>query len=125
VPRFRYFSRPEISDVCCAMQDILDPRISPRKLGALSTEAVRLAREARMALGRYGVPTAIFFDGTGDLFAHPAAYASGVAATELVGVYSPGVGEAEIAQAIRVAAAARRAAIGIGDTESGSYRTSD
>lgn len=107
------------------MQDILDPRISPRKLGALSTEAVRLAREARMALGRFGVPTAVFFDGTGDLYAHPAAYSSVVAATEMVGVYSPGVGEAQIAEDIRVAAAARLAAIGIIDTDLGSCRSSD
>ena len=95
------------------MHDILDPRISPTMLGPVSMDAVRLARKACDALGRYGVPVAIFVDSGGDAYAYPAAYSTNRPLDEIVGIYTPGVGEAAIADDLRITAAARLAAIGI------------
>lgn len=101
------------------MQDILDPRLSPIKLGLLSVEALRLARNARDALNRYGVPMAVFVDPNGEVYAHPAAYSTNRPSDEMIGVYAPGMAEADIAEDLRAAEAARLAAMGMATGASG------
>lgn len=95
------------------MHDILDAMISPRKLGMIAGEPHRLAMEAMKALKSYGVPTTVFVDPDGSVFAQPTAYAADHTMDEIVGIYGPGITVGDIADDLRASVAPRLAAIGI------------
>ena len=95
------------------MHDIIDELVSPRKLGEISAEPQRLAEEAFKAVKEYRVPTTVFIDPDGNVYAQPTVYAADHAMDEIVGIYSPGIRVRDIADDLRASAAPRLAAIGI------------
>ena len=95
------------------MYDMFDSLISPRELGRMFAEPEHLAEEAAKAVAAFRVPTTVFIDPEGNVFAQPAAYAADHAMDEIVGIYSPGIGMDDIADDLRASVAPRLAAIGI------------
>jgi hypothetical protein len=95
------------------MHDIIDELVSPQKLGKISAEPCRLADEAFKAVKTYRVPTTVFVDPDGTVYAQPTVYAADHAMDEIVGIYAPGIGIDDIADDLRASVAPRLAAIGI------------
>ncbi|RYD14291.1 MAG: hypothetical protein EOP90_13815 [Lysobacteraceae bacterium] len=95
------------------MYDILDPLVLPRKLGTISTAPALVAREASRALKAFGVPTTVFLDRNGDVYAQPAVYAHDHPVDEIVGIYSSGIDTSDIAEDLGITLGARLAAIGM------------
>ena len=95
------------------MHDIIDELVSPQKLGKISAEPYRLAEEAFKAVKAYRVPTTVFVDPDGTVYAQPTVYAADHAMDEIVGIYSPGIAIHDIADDVRASVAPRLAAIGI------------
>lgn len=95
------------------MHDMLDSLFSPAKLGMISSEPNRLAREALKAIRKFAVPTTVFVDHGGTVLAQPTAYAADHPVDEIVGIYSTDIDAEDIADDLRACVAPRLAAIGI------------
>ncbi|HEU4663786.1 MAG TPA: hypothetical protein VFS55_07130 [Dokdonella sp.] len=95
------------------MYDMFDSLISPRNLGRIFAEPARLAEEAVEAVTTFRVPTTVFIDPEGTVFAQPTAYAADHVMDEIVGIYAPGIRLDDIADDLRASVAPRLAAIGI------------
>lgn len=92
---------------------MIDELVSPRMLGKISAEPYRLAGEAFAAVKNFRVPTTVFVDPDGTVYAQPTVYAADHTMDEIVGIYSPGIGIHDIADDLRASMAPRLAAIGI------------
>lgn len=95
------------------MFDILDTDVSPCKLGMVSTEPRRLAREAVGVVKELGVPTTVFIDSTGAVLAQPAAYATDHSIDDVVGIYTPSMDVDGLTEDLRDAVTPRLASMGI------------
>jgi hypothetical protein len=95
------------------MHDILDSMLKPMKLGMISTEPYRLAKEALKAIKVNSVPTTPFVDPLGAVFAPSTVYAADHSTDEIIGIYVSGISIHDIADDLRASAGPRLAAIGI------------
>jgi hypothetical protein len=95
------------------MHDILDSRVSPTWLGMITEHPACLAEKARKALRRFAVPTTLFLDRAGAVYAQPAAYANNHPVDEIIGIYGASICAEDLADDLRATATARLAAIGI------------
>lgn len=96
------------------MFDILDSTTSARELGSISGQPNRLAQEALRALKAFdGVPTMVYVDDHGKVFALPSAYAPDQPIAEIIGTYAGNVPFEDVADDIRASVGPRLAAIGI------------
>ena len=59
------------------MHDMIDSLFSPAKLGMISAEPRRLAKDARKAIRNFGVPTTVFIDRQGNVRALHKGYKAG------------------------------------------------
>ena len=96
------------------MFDILDSTTAAREIGSISAQPNHLAQEALRAFKSFGgVPTMVFVDERGTVFALPSAYAPDQPIAEIIGTYAGNVLLDDIADDIRASVAPRLAAIGI------------
>ncbi len=95
------------------MHDMIDSLFSPAKLGMISAEPRRLAKDARKAIRNFGVPTTVFIDRQGNVIAQPTAYAADHPVDEIVGIYGEYIDVEDIADDLRACVAPRLASIGI------------
>jgi hypothetical protein len=102
---------PEVPET--VMYDILDAKLPARRLGTISGLPYRLAKEALKALKEFGVPTLVFTDVHGVVYAQPAANATEHPVDEIVGIYGGTINADDIADDIRASVGPRLAAIGI------------
>lgn len=95
------------------MHDILDPLISPIRLGSISADPRSLAHKACRAIQIYQTHTTLFVDPRNNVYAQPAAYASGHPVDEVIGIYGRTAQVHDLAEDFRATAAARLKAIGM------------
>lgn len=95
------------------MQDILDSTVLSQKLGMISMDPRQLAKQAKDSAKGFGVPTIVFVDAQGQVFAHPAAYAVDRAVDEIVGTYTHTVANADLVDDLLAVLGPRLGAIGI------------
>jgi len=95
------------------MQDMLDSSYFPPVLGVITDEPYVLAGRALDAVTATGLPTLVFVDERGNVYANATSYALLFPMADVVGTYVPGALLDDVAADIRACVAPRLAAIGI------------
>jgi hypothetical protein len=95
------------------MQDMLDSSYFPPVLGVISDEPYVLAGRVLEAVTATGLPTLVFVDDRGKVYAHASPYGLSFPMDDVVGTYVPGALLDDVAADVRACVGPRLAAIGI------------